>query len=132
VQVPNSSLPLRLRDWLHNRIDGLVDTFLGLGIVMAVISLSIPLFTKIAILASLPLGLYALLKAMSSETQDTKLPEAMTVVELYDPMPPPKVVPVSLGGKASSRFTLPDEPGIGRNDPCWCRSGKKYKRCHGA
>jgi preprotein translocase subunit SecA len=22
-------------------------------------------------------------------------------------------------------------PKIGRNDPCWCGSGKKYKRCHG-
>ncbi|XOB99624.1 SEC-C metal-binding domain-containing protein [Deinococcota bacterium DY0809b] len=20
---------------------------------------------------------------------------------------------------------------IGRNDPCWCGSGKKYKHCHG-
>ena len=20
---------------------------------------------------------------------------------------------------------------IGRNDPCWCNSGKKYKKCHG-
>jgi len=20
---------------------------------------------------------------------------------------------------------------IGRNDPCWCRSGKKFKKCHG-
>jgi len=20
---------------------------------------------------------------------------------------------------------------LGRNDPCWCGSGKKYKRCHG-
>ncbi len=19
---------------------------------------------------------------------------------------------------------------LGRNDPCWCGSGKKYKRCH--
>lgn len=19
---------------------------------------------------------------------------------------------------------------VGRNDPCWCGSGKKYKRCH--
>jgi len=25
----------------------------------------------------------------------------------------------------------PDEQ-IGRNDPCWCGSGKKYKKCHGA
>jgi tetratricopeptide (TPR) repeat protein len=23
-----------------------------------------------------------------------------------------------------------DGPGIGRNDPCWCGSGKKYKKCH--
>jgi preprotein translocase subunit SecA len=21
---------------------------------------------------------------------------------------------------------------LGRNDPCWCGSGKKYKLCHGA
>ena len=21
---------------------------------------------------------------------------------------------------------------IGRNDPCWCGSGQKYKKCHGA
>jgi preprotein translocase subunit SecA len=24
------------------------------------------------------------------------------------------------------------ERDIGRNDPCWCGSGKKYKKCHGA
>ncbi len=24
------------------------------------------------------------------------------------------------------------EPKVGRNDPCWCGSGKKYKKCHGA
>jgi preprotein translocase subunit SecA len=23
-------------------------------------------------------------------------------------------------------------PNIGRNDPCWCGSGKKFKKCHGA
>ena len=23
-------------------------------------------------------------------------------------------------------------PKLGRNDPCWCGSGKKYKRCHGS
>ncbi|MCW2991615.1 MAG: secA, partial [Solirubrobacterales bacterium] len=21
---------------------------------------------------------------------------------------------------------------VGRNDPCWCGSGKKYKKCHGS
>ncbi|HEX8119631.1 MAG TPA: preprotein translocase subunit SecA [Solirubrobacteraceae bacterium] len=25
-----------------------------------------------------------------------------------------------------------DEDQIGRNEPCWCGSGKKYKKCHGA
>ena len=25
-----------------------------------------------------------------------------------------------------------DRDKIGRNDPCWCGSGKKYKKCHGA
>jgi preprotein translocase subunit SecA len=25
-----------------------------------------------------------------------------------------------------------DEHQVGRNDPCWCGSGKKYKKCHGS
>ncbi len=24
-----------------------------------------------------------------------------------------------------------EHPDVGRNDPCWCGSGKKYKKCHG-
>src|SRR6185312_2716097 len=27
---------------------------------------------------------------------------------------------------------LDEEHQVGRNDPCWCGSGKKYKKCHGA
>ena len=27
---------------------------------------------------------------------------------------------------------LTDEQTVGRNDPCWCGSGKKFKKCHGA
>ena len=27
---------------------------------------------------------------------------------------------------------LDDEQQVGRNDPCWCGSGKKFKKCHGA
>jgi len=30
--------------------------------------------------------------------------------------------PVGAGGQGAK---------IGRNDPCWCGSGRKYKRCHG-
>ena len=25
-----------------------------------------------------------------------------------------------------------DKPRLGRNDACWCGSGKKYKKCHAA
>ncbi|HEX7196080.1 MAG TPA: preprotein translocase subunit SecA [Candidatus Limnocylindria bacterium] len=31
-----------------------------------------------------------------------------------------------------SREPLRAGPKVGRNDPCWCGSGKKYKKCHGA
>jgi len=35
-------------------------------------------------------------------------------------------------GPARSAGQAPDGEKVGRNDPCWCGSGKKYKRCHGA
>ncbi len=28
--------------------------------------------------------------------------------------------------------TVRKAPEPGRNDPCWCGSGKKFKKCHGA
>jgi preprotein translocase subunit SecA len=27
---------------------------------------------------------------------------------------------------------LSEDQQVGRNDPCWCGSGKKFKKCHGA
>ena len=40
------------------------------------------------------------------------------------------------GGSFSTPVQAPkvndEHENIGRNDPCWCGSGKKYKRCHGA
>ena len=27
---------------------------------------------------------------------------------------------------------LDEHDQLGRNDPCWCGSGKKFKKCHGA
>jgi preprotein translocase subunit SecA len=32
----------------------------------------------------------------------------------------------------STTKVLPENQKLGRNDPCWCGSGKKYKKCHGA
>ncbi len=36
------------------------------------------------------------------------------------------------GSVATKPVVKTDEETIGRNDPCFCGSGKKYKRCHGA
>ena len=40
--------------------------------------------------------------------------------------------PGSGPGAPSAKPASSDGPKLGRNDPCWCGSGKKYKRCHGA
>jgi preprotein translocase subunit SecA len=45
---------------------------------------------------------------------------------------------LGLVGAATALAELPvqhqvvNEHDIGRNDPCWCGSGKKFKRCHGS
>jgi len=36
------------------------------------------------------------------------------------------------GDDAPVQTVRRDEPKVGRNDPCPCGSGKKYKKCHGA
>ena len=36
------------------------------------------------------------------------------------------------GSVATATRTVSDRDKIGRNDPCWCGSGKKFKKCHGA
>jgi preprotein translocase subunit SecA len=39
---------------------------------------------------------------------------------------------VGVSAAAGQQGTAPDGARLGRNDPCWCGSGKKFKRCHGA
>jgi preprotein translocase subunit SecA len=36
------------------------------------------------------------------------------------------------GSVMTQQRVTSDRDKIGRNDPCWCGSGKKFKRCHGA
>ena len=43
---------------------------------------------------------------------------------------PPR--PARTGGDDAIKQVRRDEPKVGRNDPCPCGSGKKYKKCHGA
>ncbi len=35
-------------------------------------------------------------------------------------------------GSSNTQSSAPSAPEVGRNDPCPCGSGKKYKKCHGA
>jgi len=44
-----------------------------------------------------------------------------------DPGAPPKLGPPPAGGPVANPYA-----GVGRNDPCPCGSGKKFKKCHGA
>jgi preprotein translocase subunit SecA len=43
---------------------------------------------------------------------------------------PPR--PARTGGDDAIKQVKREEPKVGRNDPCPCGSGKKYKKCHGA
>ncbi len=51
-----------------------------------------------------------------------------------------EVIAGALGGGATSVSTMSaprqrvveEHEKLGRNDPCWCGSGKKFKKCHGA
>jgi preprotein translocase subunit SecA len=76
--------------------------------------------------------------ALLSRSAKTQGPE-----DAAAPLPPPQVrTTVTASGPAASagepEIKLPtvtirrEMPKVGRNDPCPCGSGKKYKQCHGA
>jgi preprotein translocase subunit SecA len=44
---------------------------------------------------------------------------------------PQSPVPARTGGDDVVKTVRREEPKVGRNDPCPCGSGKKYKKCHG-
>jgi preprotein translocase subunit SecA len=46
--------------------------------------------------------------------------------------PPPSVQRGRPGGVTEPAFAASPYAGVGRNDPCPCGSGKKFKKCHGA
>jgi preprotein translocase subunit SecA len=68
--------------------------------------------------AAAPTGAQALAAAAAGAS--------MAEAEAYAQVPEPAGVSASV----EQRHVDQNEPG--RNDPCWCGSGKKYKRCHGA
>ena len=45
---------------------------------------------------------------------------------------PPALVMRYRPGPSTPPRRLSEQEKIGRNDPCWCGSGRKFKKCHGA
>ena len=60
----------------------------------------------------------------SAQITDTKLQQEKDAIELVDGKISPKE-----GG--INKTVVNDSPKVGRNDPCPCGSGKKYKNCCG-
>ena len=48
-----------------------------------------------------------------------------------NPFAPSRPKPARTGGDDAIKTVKREEPKVGRNDPCPCGSGKKYKKCHG-
>ena len=46
-------------------------------------------------------------------------------------VPEGEVAAAVLAGQSVAQRVVPNRDKIGRNDSCWCGSGKKYKKCHG-
>jgi preprotein translocase subunit SecA len=45
-------------------------------------------------------------------------------------VPPRKMQTNAPPSESSAKGTAPAQTKIGRNDPCWCGSGRKWKKCH--
>jgi preprotein translocase subunit SecA len=71
---------------------------------------------------------------MFMDTVDTVKRDAVRYlfhVEVAQPKTEPqRVEAIPTGGTGPQKQAISDK--VGRNDPCPCGSGKKYKRCHGA
>jgi preprotein translocase subunit SecA len=80
--------------------------------------------------------------AANGQLPQPTAPNGNNTYEQFDPsaggaygLPAPNGIgaPTNGGGGAPPVPVVKSEnESIGRNDPCWCGSGKKYKRCHGA
>ena len=65
--------------------------------------------------------------SMMYRVQITKEPPRPPAIANPPASPPRPASPNGGGAKAP----VPAGTKLGRNDPCWCGSGKKYKKCHG-
>ena len=55
-------------------------------------------------------------------------PEAVELKEVHDQA---QIIGKGDGSNSVANTSSSNKPELGRNDPCYCGSGKKYKKCHG-
>ncbi len=71
-----------------------------------------------------PLERYRARYRENQEREHRQTREARRAIE-----PPPPPLPLFSDDSAPQPFRH-ERKQVGRNDPCWCGSGKKYKKCH--
>lgn len=79
---------------------------------------------------NLPVGADGPTMAFHAATSDRMIPAPAAVIVT----PQVKAGIKSLQIRRADEYLSPPEgtPIPGRNDPCWCASGRRYKQCHGA
>ncbi len=70
----------------------------------------------------------AMTKALNEEYPLNGLDEAIEAL-VFDVV---DLTQIGMGERLKVETVVRDQPKIGRNDPCTCGSGRKYKHCHGA
>ena len=77
------------------------------------------------------------IRSPEQERAERGVSAAMSFMKNYQAQKMKQLEEASAGGQIASndgpaRPAKNNEPKIGRNDPCYCGSGKKFKNCHGA
>ncbi|HKA86787.1 MAG TPA: SEC-C metal-binding domain-containing protein [Haliangiales bacterium] len=75
-----------------------------------------------------------LVELLAEDVKEDAIPEATAALIFPPTQVAIEAFDAAVSGKRPGQTIKPvvrDEPKIGRNDPCPCGSGKKYKRCHG-
>jgi len=70
----------------------------------------------------------AMTKALNDEHPLNGLDEAIEAL-VFDVV---DLTQIGMGERLKVETVVRDQPKVGRNDPCTCGSGRKYKHCHGA
>jgi uncharacterized protein YecA (UPF0149 family) len=76
-----------------------------------------------------------LIELLAEDVRENAIPEATAAIIFPPTQVAVEAFDAAVSGKRPGQVIKPvvrEEPKIGRNDPCPCGSGKKYKRCHGA